>query len=60
MYARGQQHELCGVSSAAGRKIAAICKVTCIEVFSLNQAAKSSIPFLQLASYTSPCVGTKA
>src|ERR1700679_4073510 len=44
MYARGQQHERWRVSSAADTKLVAMCKATCILVFSLNHAAKSSIP----------------
>ena len=48
----GQQHERRRVSSPAGTKIAAMCKVTCILVFSLNHAAKSSIPLLPFGSYT--------
>ena len=39
-----QQHERRGVSSFAGTKIVAMCEATCILVFSLNHAPKSSVP----------------
>jgi hypothetical protein len=49
----GQQHERGGTGSAAGEKLFAMCKVTCILVFSLNHAAKSSSLLLTFGSYTS-------
>jgi hypothetical protein len=49
----GQQHEGWRTGSAAGEKLAAMCKVTCILVFSLNHAAKSSILLLTFGSYRS-------
>jgi hypothetical protein len=46
----GQQHERQRVGFSAGTKIAAMCEATRILVFSLNHAAKSSVPLLAFGS----------